>query len=281
METLSTLKKVIDCIEQNLSNENLSINFLAKKLYFSPFYFQRFFNANFGVSVGVYIRERRLTEAGTDIKNGCSILDVAIKYCYESQQAFTRAFKSFHGVNPGQAKKGVILSCRPKINIEAFIKGNIKMDVKIEKEQAFTIAVLERKFNTQTSNQEVPKFWDEFYEKGYQNIVPPMLGVCIDLGEQAGLSEGEFIYGIGSIKEYCTEIPEGFKTYNVPAHLWGKFYTKGKMPETIQNLWAKVFDWVQENNYRVIPGFDFECYTEGDVTSDDYVSGIWVALEEK
>ena len=91
----------------------------------------------------------------------------------------------------------------------------------------------------------------------------------------------EFEYGIGSLKDYCNEIPEGFKQINIPEHLWGKFYTKGKMPTTIQKLWDEVIDWVQNSKYEISLGYDFECYSEGDPNSDDFVSGIWVALKLK
>ena len=281
MKTKNTLILAVELIEQNLTNPSLSIDYLAKNLYFSPYYFQRFFAASTQKSVGAYIRERRLTEAGSEIKQGASILDVAIKYCYESQESFSRAFKSFHAVTPGQAKAGGILSCCPKLNLQSLFTRKVKMDIKIEREQAFTIAVFERKFSPLTSKQEIPRFWDEFYDKGYQKSVPPMLGVCIDLGETPEDNAGEFIYGIGSIKEYCNSIPKGFKTYDVPSRLWGKFYTTGKMPDAIQNLWGEVLSWVDGSEYKIEPGFDFECYTEGDTTKDDYVSGIWVALEKK
>lgn len=237
---------------------------------------QRIFYTLFGKTIGSYIRERRLTEAGTDIKNGEKVADVAIKYGYESQESFTRAFKKFHGVNPGVAKKGIILSCVPAMNMNNLKKGEISMDIKIEKENAFSIIVITKQFNEETSFEKVPKFWDEYYEKGYQKVVPPMLGICINNNESL-----EFEYGIGSLKEYCNEIPEGFKQINIPEHLWGKFYTKGKMPATIQKLWKEVVEWVHSSEYEIAANYDFECYSEGDSDSEDYVSGIWVALKLK
>lgn len=281
MKISDGVNKAIDLIEENLSNKNLDINFLAKELFLSPYYFQRAFCFAVQKSVGAYIRERRLTEAGTDIKLGAGILDTALKYGYDSQEAFSRAFKVFHGVTPGKAREGVILSCCPKINTVALLNGGIKMDIKIEREKGFTIAVWERTFNAQTSNKDVPLFWDEYYANGFDKIVPPMLGVCIDPCIKAGANEDEFVYGIGSVKEYCTSVPDGFKTYEIPPRLWGKFYTRGKMPDTIQKLWCEVAAWVEDSKYKIIPGFDFECYTEGDTQSENYESGIWVALEEK
>lgn len=273
MNTIDILKKTIKLIETNLESQDLNITFLSNKVFVSPFYLQRMFYSIIGKTIGSYIRERRLTEAGTDIKNGEKVINVAIKYGYVSQESFTRAFKKFHGVNPGVAKKGIILSCLPAINIK---KGEIKMDIKIEKENAFTIIVKIKQFNEETSFEDIPKFWEEYYEKGYHNVVPPMLGMC-----NSNAGSLEFEYGIGSLKEYCTKIPKGFKEINIPETLWGKFYTKGKMPITIQNLWDEVIDWVKNSEYELDTNYDFECYSEGDTNSDDYESGIWVALKLK
>lgn len=276
MDTYSILEKTIKLIEDNLDNHDLNISFLSNNVFVSPYHLQRVFYTLFGKTIGSYIRERRLTEAGTDIKNGEKVSFVAFKYGYESQESFTRAFKKFHGVNPGVAKKGIIISCLPAINMKNIKEGEFNMDIKIEKEKAFSIIVITKKFTEETSFENVPKFWDEYYEKGYQKVVPPMLGICINNNESL-----EFEYGIGSLEEYCNETPEGFKQINIPEHLWGKFYTKGKMPAAIQKLWKEVVDWVHNSEYEIATNYDFECYSEGDSDSDDYVSGIWVALKIK
>jgi len=276
MNIFNILEKTIKVIEDNLDNQDLNISFLSNKVYVSPYYLQRIFYSLIGKTIGSYIRERRLTEAGTDIKKGEKVSCVANKYGYESQESFTRAFKKFHGVNPGVAKKGIIISCLPAINMKNIKKGEINMDIKIEKENAFNIIIITKQFNEETSFENVPKFWNEYYEKGYQNVVPPMLGICINNTE--GL---EFEYGIGSLKDYCNEVPEGFKQIDIPEHLWGKFYTKGKMPKAIQNLWKEVIGWVENSEYEIAANYDFECYSEGDSDSDDYVSGIWVPLKLK
>ena len=193
MNTIDTLKKTIKLIETNLESQDLNITFLSNKVFVSSFYLQRMFYSIIGKTIGAYIRERRLTEAGTDIKNGEKVINVAIKYGYVSKESFTRAFKKFHGINPGTAKKGVTISCLLPINVNSLEKGVI----------------------------------------------------------------------------------------NIAEHLWGKFYTKGRMPNTIQNLWKEVIDWVQNSEYEIAANYDFECYSEGVVNSDDYVSGILVPLKLK
>ena len=150
------------------------------------------------------------------------------------------------------------------------------INIKIEKENAFSIIVISKQFNEETSFENVPKFWDEYYKNNYQKAVPPMLGICINNNDNV-----EFEYGIGSLKEYCSFVPKGFKEIHIPENLWGKFYTKGKMPITIQNLWKEVIEWVDSSEYEISENYDFECYTEGDTDSDDYLSGIWVPLKIK
>ena len=69
MDTHNLIEKTIELIENNLDNQNLNISFLSNEVFVSPYYLQRIFYSITGKTVGSYIRERRLTEAGTDIKN--------------------------------------------------------------------------------------------------------------------------------------------------------------------------------------------------------------------
>ena len=82
MNTIDILKKTIQLIETNLENQELTISYLSNKVFVSPYYLQRIFYSIIGKTIGSYIRERRLTEAGTDIRNGEKVLNVAIKYGY-------------------------------------------------------------------------------------------------------------------------------------------------------------------------------------------------------
>ena len=82
MNTIEILKENIQLIETNLENQELTISYLSNKVFVSPYYLQRIFYSIIGKTIGSYIRERRLTEAGTDIRNGEKVLNVAIKYGY-------------------------------------------------------------------------------------------------------------------------------------------------------------------------------------------------------
>ena len=99
------IQNALTYIEANLTGD-LEVRDIAKQAYLSAFYFQRIFGALCGISVGEYIRFRRLTLAGEELTSSdAKVIDVAAKYGYESPDSFNRAFQRFHGVSPSGAKK--------------------------------------------------------------------------------------------------------------------------------------------------------------------------------
>lgn len=123
-----SIQKAIDYIEDNLEEE-LDCDILAAEIYTSSFYFQRMFTILCDCTVGEYIRNRRLTLAGYElISSDASILDIAIKYGYETNEGFTRAFTRFHGVTPSAVrKKAVKLNTFPKISVKSNLSGGKEM----------------------------------------------------------------------------------------------------------------------------------------------------------
>ena len=106
------IENAINYIELNLENK-LNYSIIAAQAYSSEYHFQRMFAYITGFTLGEYIRNRRLTLAATDILNGEKIIDVALKYDYDSPDSFAKAFKIFHGFLPSEIKGG-------KINIMEF-----------------------------------------------------------------------------------------------------------------------------------------------------------------
>ena len=94
------LQRAIDYIDENLCDE-LEISKIAARAYLSQFYFQRVFNAVCGMTVGEYIRNRRLSLAGEELsRSSIKVIDIALKYGYDSPDSFSRAFTKFHGISP-------------------------------------------------------------------------------------------------------------------------------------------------------------------------------------
>lgn len=127
METLNNIQKAIDYIENNLC-ERISIEGIANEACMSASSFRRCFLSLCGITVGEYIRLRRLTLAGKDvISTSDKIIDIAFKYGYESHESFSRAFLRFHNVSPLTARSLGEVNVFSKISVESILGGNTKM----------------------------------------------------------------------------------------------------------------------------------------------------------
>jgi AraC-type DNA-binding domain-containing proteins len=104
MNFIKRMNSVLEYIEDNLDGE-ISDDRIAILSANSKGMFQRIFTMITDMTLSEYIRKRRLTRATADIQNTDEkIIDIAIKYGYNSPDAFTTAFKSFHGITPSAAK---------------------------------------------------------------------------------------------------------------------------------------------------------------------------------
>ena len=105
MEYTKEIKKAMNYIENNL-NEGIRLEEAAAFAGFSKYHFQRVFKRETGLNLYEYIQKRRLAEASSLLLNSnIRILDIAVYLCFESQEAFTRAFKKVYGLPPGQYRK--------------------------------------------------------------------------------------------------------------------------------------------------------------------------------
>jgi len=94
------IQKSIEYIEKHL-NENINLNEIAKQSHFSEFHFHRLFSKSVGVSVMEYVRQRRLSEAARDLAGTDEkITDIAFKYQFSSEEAFSRSFKRLYTISP-------------------------------------------------------------------------------------------------------------------------------------------------------------------------------------
>ena len=99
------IQKVIDKIEDNLTDE-LDYGAIAAAMAVSEADLQRSFKMITGLTISEYIRNRRLTMAALDLKNNDSkVLDIALKYGYQTAESFSKVFKQYHGCTPVEAKK--------------------------------------------------------------------------------------------------------------------------------------------------------------------------------
>lgn len=105
MNTVEQLNAMVDFVEAHIAEE-IDMDVLAKRVWLSAYDAQRMFRFIAGMTLAEYIRKRRLTLAGQELRHkGVKVVDTALKYGYNSPISFARAFQSFHGFNPGEAKK--------------------------------------------------------------------------------------------------------------------------------------------------------------------------------
>lgn len=133
MDWLDRMNSAIDYIELHLT-DTIEYKQLAKIVCCSVYHFQRMFSFISGVALSEYIRRRRLTLAAIELQNkNTKIIDIALKYGYESPEAFSRAFKNLHGVPPTSARSmGTTLKAYPRMTFYLSIKGGIEMNYRIE-----------------------------------------------------------------------------------------------------------------------------------------------------
>lgn len=156
MEWIKAIESAVEYIERHIT-EDISAAEIADKVYMSPFYFQKGFSMLCGYTVAEYIRNRRLALAGSEIlTTDTKVIDVALKYGYDSPDAFTKAFVRFHNVSPRTVRKekSMIKTFAPlKINIS--LKGGYIMDYKIEKKESFTVLGSAKRFDYEDYHSEI------------------------------------------------------------------------------------------------------------------------------
>ena len=266
------LQRALDYIEENLCDE-LEISKIAARAYLSPFYFQRVFNAVCGLTVGEYIRNRRLSLAGEELSySRLKVIDVALKYGYDSPDSFSRAFTKFHGISPSSAREiGAKIKSFAPIMINCDLKGGAIMNYKIVEKSAFTIMGKCRKFNAETSYVEIPKFWGEHFATGGGEVIRGMFGACID-------GDGkEFDYLIADLYFPWNAIPEGCETRTFEEGTWAVFSYQGECPEALQTVNTQIWtEWLPNcKEYELAGNYNLEFYiseTEGE---------IWLPVKRK
>ena len=137
MNWISGIQKAVDYVEEHITMD-LDFSEIAKQAYSSSFHFQRVFGILCGFTLGDYIRMRRLTLAGLELAaTNIRILDIAVKYGYDTQESFSRAFTRFHGVSPSQARNGASLKSFPRLSVKLILTGANVTDYRIEKREGF------------------------------------------------------------------------------------------------------------------------------------------------
>ena len=296
MEWLTGIRTAIDYMEEHL-RDDIDVTDVAKQVYISPFFLSRGFAFMTGCGISEYLRNRRLYQAALDLKEtDDKVIDIALRYCYDTPESFTKAFSRFHGASPSQVRGGAPVRVFLPLKINISIHGGNQMDYKITPMFPFKVIGFQRVFDNETAYEKIPEFWDEICEKYAKNVYAGNepanpyekalvdncigeYGVCID-----DMDGGKFRYLIAG-KYTGGEVPEGMVLYEFPRGDWAVFDCIGPLPGALQSVNTRIFnEWLPGNpDYELSGNASVEWYDciNGEKTDADYHSAIWVPVKKK
>ena len=291
MDQITAIQRAIDYTEAHLTDE-IDYEAAAREAASSVFHFQRLFSMLCGYTLGDYIRMRRLSLAADELqRTGGKIIDIALKYGYDTPESFSRAFTRFHGITPTQARRGGNIKSFSRLSVKLILDGGNLMDYRIEKRDAFKLICRKKQVNKpqgDTATADISAFWGECSTDGtmeklckyasFDNL-HGILGVCFS-GEMANSG---FPYGIGAEYNGAPLTDGGFDIVEIPAHTYAVFQCKGKMPDAFKETYKKICTefFPQSSTYEYGNGIELEVYPSADVQNPDYTCEIWIAVKEK
>jgi AraC family transcriptional regulator len=282
MDYLRRLNDALDYIECNLDGY-IDYKIAADLACCSVSYFQRMFSFITDVTLSEYIRRRRMTLAAFELQNSdIKIIDLAIKYGYESPDSFSRAFQSLHGLIPSKARNsGISLKAYPRIAFQISIKGDVEMNYRIEKKEAFMILGVKRHYHGPEDNESVvPAFWNELYANGTYEVL-----YNLSDGTPKGvhgfiqvLDENNVDYTIACVSDKKPQM--GTESFVIPESTWAVFEVDGPVQTSMADAWKRIFtEWLPTSNYKYAETIDIECFPyAGDKRAADFKFELWIPV---
>ena len=269
--------QTMDYLEQQLTGEVDMKRFQQLSGYSYPL-FSRIFSIMADMTLAEYLRNRRLSEAVTDLRGSTEkVIDIALKYGYESADAFSSAFKKFHGATPSEVRNGKPYRVFSKLQLSLKITGGKNMDIKVQKKPAFTVAgvLLEA-----IDNSQCPSAWEQLYAThSFESLEG--LGSGQSFGVCSDVKEGEIINYIAAydVTDKAKAEELGLSIKEIAEAEYAIVPVKGPIPESIHHAWKYVLEiFFPETGYRHSGAPDFEVYSEGDMSSPDYQMELWIPV---
>lgn len=294
MEHLGQLQRAIDYIEDHLDGD-LSTDLIAKVAGFSKWHFQMVFSSAVGDTLKEYIRKRRLTAAmvtlGTTERR---IIEIALEAGFESQEAFTRAFKTMFGKTPGDCRnegvKSLMSLNKPRITMEYLdhLYGGISMQPFFKHIEEKKVIGMGSKFISTLSpdhdNEKViPALWDKYISRSHE--IPSRLGsvnfgICFKDGA-AKSHPDECCYIAGAEVKSLDKIPGGMMAMTIPAGKYAIFTHKGRLEKLSFTMKYIYGSWLPKSGEKLRDAPDLEIYDQRfNPDSEDSEFDICIPIEE-
>lgn len=292
MNWISGIQRAVDYVEQHIT-EDIDYGMAAKEACSSEFHFQRVFGVLCGFTLGDYVRMRRLSLAAEElIHTNQKVIDIALKYGYETPESFTRAFVRFHGITPTEARHGKNIKSFFRLSVKLILTGGSTMDYRIEKMDAFQVICKRKTVEKAASGEataDISAFWAECQASGttgdiirYFPAEPKLkglLGICFS----GDVDNDHFPYGIGVEYDGRTIRHENLEIVEIPAYTYAVFTCKGRMPDAFVETYRKIVTefFPQNARYEYGQGIELEVYPSEKVDDPNYTCEIWIAVNEK
>ncbi|MFF8262660.1 GyrI-like domain-containing protein [Streptomyces virginiae] len=284
---LERLNQALDHLEACLDRE-IDMADVARIAAVSEYHFRRLFSALAGMPLPVYVRRRRMTLAGAEVLAGeLTLLDVAVRYGYGSGEAFARAFRSVHGIGPGEARRtGAVLTAQPRMSFRVVVEGSTSMRYRIVEKESFrvvgrkaTVPLVHEGVNAAASAH--VESLDERAVARMKALVGPepegILSAVVHLTDSREQG-AEVDYWVG-VAARPDAVGEGLDTLDVPAGTWAVFDNRGPYPSALQELWRDVFtQWFPSNPYASRPGPEL-LLTQPVEVGAETDSQLWIPVE--
>lgn len=240
--------------------------------------FSRLFSILTDITLSEYIRTRRLTQAAiilqeTDEK----IIDIAIKFGYESSDSFGVAFKNFHGFTPSDVRKGKPFRLVSRLQLSLSVRGGRNMNITIQKKNEFIVAGIKRK---NIGSSLCTSVWNDLFSKfSHQELAKlgqgQSVGLCYDIEDPSLIN---YMAGyIVSDQEKAKEM--GLDLVKVEEAEYAVVDLEGSVPTCIHKGWKYLMEvFFPEHGYIHSGKPDFELYYEGDMDQEDYKMQLWVPI---
>ncbi|WP_135551333.1 AraC family transcriptional regulator [Paenibacillus cymbidii] len=292
MNTLEHWNRAMAYIERQLGGE-IDLQEAARLALCSEYHFKRMFSFLAGMPLAEYIRRRRLTLAAVELQTSpAKIIDIALTCGYDSPDAFARAFHALHGVTPSGARAGgQPLKAFPPMTFQWTVQGGSEMNYRLVEKGPFAIVGFMKRVPLVFSgvNPAIAGMWSSLDMetilrlKMLSDIEPiGLLSASVNFSEGRMDEQGELDHYIG-VATTATEAANqhGMARLEVPASTWAVFTAVGPFPETLQNVWGRIYaEWFPSTGYESTGGPELLWNESKDMSSPTYKSEIWIPVRK-